>query len=300
MTKKKYDAVFEGGGVKGVALIGALKRLEEEGIEFGRVAGTSAGAIAASLVASGYKAEEIKDILWNKNFNDFANVKVFIRKKWRIVFSPYILNLLSLFFSSAGYGVFSTDKFYIWVKGLLKEKGVTDFKSVPIYLRVFAVDVFNQQLLQFDKDVSPHLEVAEAVRMSMSIPLFFRAKVKKKALIVDGGVLANYPIATFSAEGSLVSTIGFKLISKDETLPPSFPRNILAYLMRIFETMQTAHEKVYVEEAKWARTIPIPTGTISTIKFDLTEEDKKFLWDSGYNAADKAIKRDLLTEQGRR
>jgi NTE family protein len=61
MTKKKYDAVFEGGGVKGVALIGALKRLEEEGIEFGRVAGTSAGAIAASLVASGYKAEEIKD-----------------------------------------------------------------------------------------------------------------------------------------------------------------------------------------------------------------------------------------------
>ena len=44
----------------------------------------------------------------------------------------------------------------------------------------------------------------------------------------------------------------------------------------------------------------IPTGTISTIKFDLTEENKKFLWDSGYNAADKAIKKGLLTEQGRR
>jgi len=300
MNNKKYDAVFEGGGVKGVALIGALKRLEEEGIEFGRVAGTSAGAIAAALVSAGYKAEEIKDILWNKNFNDFANVEVFVRKKWRIIFSHYIFHLLSLFFSSAGYGVFSTDKFYNWIKGLLKERGVTDFKSVPIYLRVFAVDVFNQQLLQFDRDASPNLEVAEAVRMSMSIPLFFRAKVKKNALIVDGGVLANYPIATFSGKGSLVSTIGFKLISKDEILPPSFPKNILAYLMRIFETMQTAHEKVYVEEAKWARTIPIPTGSISTIKFDLTEEDKKFLWDSGYNAADKAIKKGLLTEQGRR
>ena len=171
---------------------------------------------------------------------------------------------------------------------------------MPIYLRVFAVDVFNQQLLQFDKDVSPDLEVAEAVRMSMSIPLFFRAKVKKNALIVDGGVLANYPIATFSGKGSLVSTIGFKLISKDEILPPSFPKNILAYLMRIFETMQTAHERVYVEEPKCARTIPIPTGSIATIKFDLTEEDKKFLWDSGYKAADKAIKKGLLTEQGRK
>ena len=49
MNNKKYDAVFEGGGVKGVALIGALERLEEEGIEFGRAAGTSAGAIAAAL-----------------------------------------------------------------------------------------------------------------------------------------------------------------------------------------------------------------------------------------------------------
>jgi len=300
MNIKKYDGVFEGGGVKGVALIGALKRMEEEGIEFGRVAGTSAGAITAALISVGYKAEEIKDILWKKDFNDFANVEVFIRKKWRIIFSSYFFRLLSLFFSSAGYGVFATNKFYLWIKGLLKDKGVTDFKSVPGYLRVFAVDILKQQLLQFDKDTSPHLEVADAVRMSMSIPLFFGARIKKDALVVDGGVLANYPIATFSDNESLVSTIGFKLISKDENLPPSFPTNILAYLMRIFETMQTAHERVYVEEAKWARTIPIPTGTISTIKFDLTEEDKRFLWDSGYAAADKAIKKGLLTEQGRK
>ena len=134
-----------------------------------------------------------------------------------------------------------------------------DIRYLPEFtralMRVFAVDVLNQQLLQFDKDNSANLEVAEAVRMSMSIPLFFGVKIKKNALIVDGGVLANYPIATFNAKGSLISTIGFKLISKNETLPPSFPKNILAYLMRIFETMQTAHERVYVEEAKWARTI---------------------------------------------
>ena len=79
MNNKKYDAVFEGGGVKGVALIGALKRLEEEEIGFGRVAGTSAGAVTAALVSARYKAEEIRDILWNKNFNDFANI--FLKRK---------------------------------------------------------------------------------------------------------------------------------------------------------------------------------------------------------------------------
>jgi NTE family protein len=112
--------------------------------------------------------------------------------------------------------------------------------------------------------------------------------------------LANYPLDTFSDKDKLISTIGFKLISDDQLLPPSFPRNIFAYLMRIFETMQTAHEKIHVEEAKWARTIPISTGAIPIIKFDLTEDDKKFLWNSGFQAAEAAIEKGLLTAGGRR
>ncbi len=299
MKNKKYDAVFEGGGVKGVALTGAIKRAEEEGIEFERVAGTSAGAIAASLFAAGYKAEEIKSILWEKDFNEFADVKPFIERGWSIVFSRHILRLFSIFSLKRGFGVFSTDKFYSWIKGLLEEKGITDFKSVTIYLRVFAVDIVNQRLLQYDRDLTPELEVAEAVRRSMSLPLFFKASVKKPDIIVDGGVLANYPISTFGDKDELRSTIGFKLISKGETLPPSRPKNLLAYLMRIFATVQSAHERVHVEKAEWARTIPIPTGKVSTIDFNLNEEEKKFLWNSGYEAASKAIEEGLLTEEGR-
>lgn len=300
MDKKKYDIVFDGGGVKGIALIGALERVKQEGISIDRVAGTSAGAVAAALVAAGYSLAEVRDILWTKDFNDFANITIFLKRKWRIIFSRYFFDLLSLFFSGSGYGVFDTKKLYIWIKNLLARKGVTDFKSVPFYLRVFAVDVLRQRLLQFDKDICPDLEVAEAVRMSMSLPLFFKARIKEKALIVDGGILANYPIDTFSDKDKLISTVGFKLISEDQTLPESFPRNIFAYLMRIFETMQIAHERIHVEEAKWAKTIPIPTGNIPIIKFDLTEEEKQFLWKSGFNSADKAIQKGLLTPQGRR
>lgn len=292
----KTDGVFEGGGVKGIGLVGALKRIEEERVILRRVAGTSAGAILASLYAAGYKADEIKEILWNTDFTRFADIKKLLRRKWYKIFFIF-MQLLS---SQSGYGIFNTNEFYTWVKDLLEKKNVTTFASTPTYLRVFAVDIVNQKLLQFDKDLTPDLTVADAVRMSMSIPLFFKATAKEKSFIVDGGVLANYPIATFGDKEELKTTIGFKLISKDETLPPRVPGNILSYVMRIFETMQTAHERVYVEQAKWARTIPIPTGTISTIKFDLTEDEKSFLWDSGYKAADKAIKEGLLTGEGRK
>lgn len=297
MPDKIFDGVFEGGGVKGVALIGALKRLDEEGVSFNRVAGTSAGAITAALYAAGYGINEIKDIIWEKDFNDFADVRNIFKKKWYII----AFQFLPLFFPPTGFGVFSTDKFYEWIKKLLADKGVTNFKSLKdIYLRVFAVDIVNQKLLQFDKKISPDLEVADAVRQSMSIPLFFQAKYAKDSFVVDGGVLANYPIDTFNDQGGLTTTIGLKLISEEATLPPSMPSNILAYILRIFETMQFANERIHVEAAEWAKTIPIPCGTISPINFNLKDEEKKFLWDSGYSAAKKAIDEGILTKEGRK
>ena len=65
-------------------------------------------------------------------------------------------------------------------------------------------------------------------------------------------------------------------------------------------TMQTAHERIHVEEAYWAKTVPILTGKIPTTKFDLTEEEKTFLYDSGREAADQAIREGLLKPEGRK
>jgi len=301
MAKIIYDGVFEGGGVKGIALIGALKRLEEDDVVFSRVAGTSAGAITAALYAAGYTIDELKDIVWRKDFNDFADVRgLFGKGIWKFFFSRNVLRVIPVFFKWGGYGFFSTDAVYNWIKDLLLKKGISDFQSLKnIYLRVFAVDVVNQQLISFDKDSHATMEIAEAVRQSMSIPLFFKGKINGDSFVVDGGVLANYPIDTFNDQGGLGTTIGLKLISDDQKLPPRVPNSFLTYLLRIFETMQVAKERIHIEEAKWAKTIPIPTGTISTINFNLSENDKKFLWDFGYYAAQKAINEGVLTEKGR-
>jgi predicted acylesterase/phospholipase RssA len=59
----KADAVFEGGGVKGIALAGAIVVAESLGVQWQRVAGTSAGAITACLLAAGYTGEELIPIM---------------------------------------------------------------------------------------------------------------------------------------------------------------------------------------------------------------------------------------------
>ncbi len=69
----KTDAVFEGGGVKGIGLVGAVYEIENAGYEFENLAGTSAGAIVASLLAVGYKAEQIKKEMERLNYNDFKD-----------------------------------------------------------------------------------------------------------------------------------------------------------------------------------------------------------------------------------
>lgn len=294
MDNTKYDAVFQGGGVKGIAFAGALKRFEEEGVGFRRYAGTSAGAITAGLCSAGYDAEELKDILWSTDFTEFADPK----KIFKGNFFTILWRFVGLFWSKLGYGLFSTDPFYKWFNNLLEKKSVSSFESVPFYLRVFASDVAQRKLMQFDKDNAANMEIAEAVRMSMSFPFFFRATTDNinNSLAVDGGLLADFPIATFDDVGGCKSTIGFRLVSDKQLKAHKIPKNIGAFILSIIETMQAQIERSYIDEAYWARTIPIPTGNIETLNFNLTEEEKSFLYKSGYDAVDKAIKKGLLKE----
>ena len=75
----KIDGVFEGGGVRGIAPVGAICALAEKGYEWERVAGTSAGAIIAALLAAGYSCSELKTIITDIDYNKFTK-KTFIDK----------------------------------------------------------------------------------------------------------------------------------------------------------------------------------------------------------------------------
>lgn len=194
------NLVFEGGGVKGIAYVGALEVLDKEGILNGieRVAGTSAGAMVAVLVGLGYSADDLKEILWNLNFKNFMD------SSWGIVRNT------KRFLED--YGWYKGDFFrnlmasYIEKKTGNGEATFNDIKKMKeagkpfrdIYL--MGADLTTGLSKTFSAKHSPNTKVADATRISMSIPLFFAA-VKgvgnDNHIYVDGGLLDNYAIKTF-------------------------------------------------------------------------------------------------------
>ena len=190
------NLVFEGGGVKGIAYVGALEVLNKEGIlqNIERVAGTSAGAMVAVLFALRYSAKEISDILWDINFKNFMD------SSWGIVRD--INRLVN------DYGWYKGDYFRNLMAGYIKDKtnnGEITFKELAQNkqfreLHLLGADLTTGYSKVFNATDTPDVKVADAARISMSIPLFFAA-VKgvngDEHVYVDGGLLNNYAIKSF-------------------------------------------------------------------------------------------------------
>ncbi|MDQ6949620.1 MAG: patatin-like phospholipase family protein [Actinomycetota bacterium] len=202
----RADLVFEGGGVKGIGLAGAYRQLSDKGYQRACVAGTSAGAIMASLVAAGYTGAELQEIVMNKSKMDFTKFED----------STFLHNLgpvgdVGEFLTHRG--IRSGNYFLGWIRDLLAAKGKTKFGDLrnpdttnpkrTYKLQVIASDLSARSMLVLPQDAAQlgtqpdDLDVAQAVRMSMSIPVFFKPVTARRHVIVDGGLLSNFPIWLF-------------------------------------------------------------------------------------------------------
>src|SRR5829696_5646147 len=280
------DLVFEGGGLKGIGLVGAYSVLEERGYRPQNVAGTSAGAIVAALVAAGYTAAELRQTIEGCDFDSLKD------PAWegRLPLFPRIVSILK------DRGLYEGKAFLEWMSGLLEKKGVRTFgdlvrrpEAEPRYrykLQVMVSDLTEQRLLVLPKDAHrlgiedpDELSVALAVRMSMSIPVSFtNPKTGCEHLIVDGGMLSNFPLWLFDAEEPLWPTIGVKFIEEDPRAPmaPLGSRGgvfkVVDYARSLVETMMEAHDRFYLEESDFDRTIAIDALGVGTTEFDLPRE----------------------------
>lgn len=182
--KKRCDAVFEGGGVRGIGLVGAVYQMERSGYSFGNVAGSSAGAIIASLLAAGYTGEEIYEEMKRVNYFKF-------KEKHLLDCFGIVGKLLSILFH---FGIYSADYFEQWLTELLSRKGVYTFGDLKCgshtgyckyRLQVTASDITDEELLVFPRDLhkfgimADMYPIAKAVRMSMSIPVFYTFYIKR-------------------------------------------------------------------------------------------------------------------------
>jgi NTE family protein len=289
----KMNAVFEGGGVKAIALVGAVKAAEERNLRFDKLAGTSSGALVASLIAAGYSADEMKNMILETPFTDFLQDSWYHRlnvvgRGMRILIKK---------------GLYSGDILENWIRHKLLLKGVRTFGDLePNKLRIIASDITRSKLLVLPNDIADYgtdplkLEIAQAVRMSTSIPYFFDPVILKKTMkykypifIVDGALLSNFPLWIFdlaynaSNNKKMTPTVGFQLVGKNMNTPNNI-RGPLSMFQGLFQTMLDAHDERYIEKQNSFRTIKIPTLGVQTTQFDIPKQKSLDLHHSGLTA----------------
>ena len=289
MRLMKIDAIFEGGGVKGIGFVGAVCFLEEKNFQWQRLAGTSAGSIIASLLAVGYTGKELYRIISDMDYSKFLDEK-------GIQAIPLLGKPLGLLFENGMYG---GDYIEQWIRGLLNAKGKTKFKDVLLdgecRLKIIASDITKRKILILPDDLLDYgidpmeFEIAKAVRMSAGIPICFNPiKLKYKdgvSYIVDGGILSNFPVWIFDVkEAPRWPTFGFRFAGPVERIPSTGNLDFLSYVFKIFESVVEEDQSVFLNDKDSVRVITIPTFGIQSTDFNISQEDSFKLYLSGYES----------------
>lgn len=288
------NLVLEGGGVKGIAYAGAIEILEKANLlkKLKRVAGTSAGAITATLLSLQYSAKEIAEIVTGLDLTAFEDKLDPLRVVTK-------------------YGLYKGEAFLDWIKEKIHKKGFdpkATFKDLhkagckDLYL--FATDLSTRELKEFSYEITPNAIVAEAVRSSMSIPLFFEAwkftnKIPDDHIYVDGGVIYNFPLPAFDYEGEPnQETLGLHLDNLTGKVKPSDLSydHILGYVKNLFDTMLEAQAIDFEQDPEeLSRTIRIDDLGISATDFKINAKQKQKLFDSGKQAALNYLKKNGIS-----
>ena len=306
------DLVLEGGGVKGLALVGALEVLDEADYSFPRVAGTSAGALVGSVVAAlhtrGENLERLHDIAVTLDYRRF-------RDRGLPVNPPGPLGVLADALAVVvEEGAYEGAYLRSWLRGVLADLGVRTFGDLRrddsgddgglhhrYGLVVTATDLSRRRLVTFPWDYPDYgldpdeQDVVTAVRASASIPFFYEPVQLRgpqgTSTLVDGGLVSNYPISVFDREDGEPPrwpTIGVRL----DALQLSSDRDVsrvrgpvamgVALVATAIEACQAEH---VLRPDNVARSITVTTDEVSAIDFGLSRAQQQRLRESGAAAA---------------
>ena len=196
-TRPKVGLVLSGGAARGLAHIGVLKALEEQGVRVDAIAGTSMGAVIGGLYASGYSVEELEKLAttldWQQALSDAPPRKdVPFRRKQD---DRDFLVKQKLSFRDDGslglpLGVIQGQNLALLLESKLAHTADTrDFDKLPIPFRAVATDIASGEKVVFRRGHLP-----QVIRASMSIPAVFAPVEMDGRLLVDGGMVDNIPL----------------------------------------------------------------------------------------------------------
>jgi NTE family protein len=329
MKAKINNLVFEGGGVLGIAYLGVLDYLYKNNVfqNVNKVAGTSAGAITACITSFNLPFQAIKQIA---DTLDYQKVPQQISHPALKTISAPIRNEITKMFGDIdslyrlvhNYGWYSSNYFYSWIQKKIADEfdsskklppyTFADFKNQNIHkqnrqfldLYIIGTNISYKNSMIFSYETTPNMEVAEAVRISMSIPLFFESiqvnndqitKDTRPYIFSDGGVMRNYPINIFDTEeykNDMIKGVNYRTLGARFRHKANYSNinNLLEYIKNLNEAFMNIQQDVYKNSPQdIARSIEIDTGNISSVDFNIKPNDKtyKFLYTQGYSAAKK-------------
>jgi len=283
------NLAFKGGGVRGIAFVGALRELELVGQlnEVKRVAGTSAGALVAAMYALGYSIDQIEKLMQGLDFKQFEDGfnPLRVASHYGLYEGNYILDFAHSLLENCGKGLNAHSTF-----AEMRAAGCKD-------LYVFATNLNTHSVVELSADSTPGAIVAEAVRASMSIPIFFKAwqfsnSIPDDHIYVDGGMVFNYPLSFFdndrfvsnNADDINLETVGLYVHSKTpapEKNELSF-HTLMHYTRHLFETLLDVQDQDIGEDGDQVkRSIMIDDLGIKSTDFHLTGDDMNNLVASG-------------------
>ena len=291
------NLIFEGAGVRGVAYSGAITALESLGVlkNIHRFAGTSAGAIYAIFLATGFNAKEVEEIVSELDYSLFMDSgRNFISNSTRLI---------------TDFGWYKGDFFITHMAGLIARKlpnGFVDFATLKLLtgndLYIIGTNLTKECVEVYSAKATPTMPVVEALRISTCIPMLFRAVKRKDGeeehILVDGGLIWNCPLEIFDdkkyiynslnalhhTEGESVfnrETLGFRLDPKDDPLKlmrQSSKRfhkigHIFEFTREFMKFYSLASLKRHLEPNNWNRVIFVDTLDIMRTDFEINQEE---------------------------
>lgn len=209
-SKTKYfvncKGIFQGGGAKAIAYVGAYEEAKKRGVGFSEFAGTSAGSMIAALLAAGATPQQLKDIIANTDFSSLKPKNGF-KSNFSVKCLSQVLKLtpidsllihkiskiiidLGLYDSSPIIGIMESS-----LHKVINKDGDILFEDLKYPLTIVAVDLLSHEKVVWKKSTHPKKKIAEAVRASCNIPFYFMPVNRQ---YVDGGMLCNLPITEFN------------------------------------------------------------------------------------------------------
>lgn len=271
--REKYTCLFGGGGARGFAYCGTLEALEKLNIDIEMIGGSSVGSIYSALYAAGYSPDELKDISMTVNFELFRDLHFGLGKDFALskgdVFTNWLRELLQK---------------KVWKNNPEKINTPVTFKDLKLPLIVITTDITNFKCQEFSPTETPDYDVAQAIRISCSMPGLMTPVNYKETKLVDGDLQKSMPMWKLSntAKNNANRVIEFRL-EGDYT---GKERNAIDFLNTIYSCMTNVGTEfvsnIYRKNDRY-ECIKINTRSTIIVDFNMSKEARKDLFAIGYD-----------------